>query len=327
MEQFHDGRIFSVDDLCEELGRTERTVRRILRELCEQGAPIESETRSGGKKYFYIREENRELPLVHRLRFNTEEIQALWVAVQAARSVLAPTPLLAPLDTAFDTLKSALPKRSVGFHIVEQAQQWHFGTAAMTELQHEVFTLLQKARAERQSVRFDYITASTGRLSQNRKVDPYGFALRGTTWLLIGFCHTRKAIRDFAIADISNIRLCNAAEEECIDYDIPKDFDLDLHFRDRFNALASGEPYTVRLLVEQNRAQYFRRKLYHPTQQIEVEHPDGRIEVSYEVLGLDEIRAFIQGWGSYLKVLEPEELVGMIREDIAKLDMIYKKVL
>ncbi len=323
MEQLHDGRIFSVDDLCKELGRSGRTVRRIIEELCREGAPIESELRSGNKKYFYIREEKRRSALTHTLNFKEDEVLALWVAIQAARSALAPTPLLAPLDSAFSSLRTVLSKQSESFHIPNQAQHWHFGSAPSVQLDPEVFNILRKAIAERQSVRFDYNAASSGAESKNRKVDPYSFALRGTTWMLVARCHTKSKKLDFALADISNVRLCDPKEEQAY-FDFPEDFDLDLHFRDRFNALAGGKPYVVRLLVEKDRVRYFRRKLYHPTQQIEEEHGDGRIVVSYEVVGLHEIRSFVQGWGVGVTVLEPEELVGMIKTEADQLVSRYE---
>ena len=324
MEQLHDGRIFSVEDLCNELGRTDRTVRRIIDELRREGAPIESEVRSGNRKYFYIREEKRRPALTHTLNFNEDEVLALWVAVQAARAALAPTPLVEPLDTAFSSLKTVLSKQSDSFHIPNQAQHWHFGNAPSVQLDHEVFNLLRRAIADRQSVRCDYNAASSGTESKSRKLDPYSFALRGTTWMLVARCHTKNRTLDFALTDISNVQLCDPKEELQSYFDFPEDFDLDVHFRDRFNALAGGKPHTVKILVAKNRAQYFRRKLYHPTQQIETEHPDGTIEVSYDVLGLDEIRSFVQSWGVGVTVLEPGELREMIKQEVHVLIQRYE---
>jgi len=89
--------------------------------------------------------------------------------------------------------------------------------------------------------------------------------------------------------------------------DPPEDFDSDLYFRERFGAL-SGEPRVVRLRVAPEAARFFREKEYHPTQVIEEERPDGRLVVSFEVAGLDDMASWVRSWGTGVTVLAPDEL-------------------
>lgn len=326
MALLYDGREFSLEQLREELGlKSNKQAKRVITRLRAEGCPIE-ETFQDRKKYFHIHDHRQRHKKTYTLDFSEEEVQTLGIAAQAARSALEPTPLLASLNSAFTTLLSALAEHPVSVDTIEQQQRWHFGSAPSVRLDPEVFNLLRSARLDKQSVRFDYVTASTGKVSKNRKVDPYNITMRGTTWLLIAYCHTRKSIRDFAIVDISNVRVCDPDKEHAF-FEFRKDFDLDLLFRDRFNALAGGEIYEVRLLVEPDRARYFRRKLYHPTQQIEKEENDGRLIVSYEVAGLDEIRSFVQSWGAGVTVLEPAELVEMVKGELETLMQRYAEIL
>lgn len=323
MNSLHCGKVFSLEQLRNELGLTsERQARRIIKKLQEANAPIE-EVFENRKKYFYIREDKQQRPNRHTLTFSREEIQALSIAIQAARAALEPTPLLTPLSSAFATLLDSFEDKTISVDAMEK-QRWHFGSSPSVTLNHKVFTALREAASEELSVRVDYTTASTGIQSKNRKVDPYSLTLRGTTWILVAFCHERKELRDFAIADISNVRLCDPEKDYPADFKIPDDFDINLHFRDRFNALASGAIYEVRLLVEPDRAPYFRRKMYHPTQQIEETQEDGRLVVSYEVAGLNEIRSFVQSWGVGVTVLEPEELVRKIKAETEVLTQRYR---
>jgi len=82
----------------------------------------------------------------------------------------------------------------------------------------------------------------------------------------------------------------------------------------------------VRLLVERNRAPHFERKEYHCTQVIEEtpeERSDGRMVVSYEVAGLDEVRAWIRSWGPGVKVLAPKKLAMQVAADAAAMQARY----
>lgn len=317
MKSLHDGKEWSIAELERELGVGSRQASRIITALRDAGAPIE-ERFANRKKVFYIREEKQQHH-AEMISFDSEEILALTVAAQAAYATLCPTPLYAPLQQAFQRLIARLAEQPVAFDVTEQTQHWHFGTAPSVPLDHAVFTALRKAIHAQHSVLIDYTTASTGKKSYNRKINPYSFAMRGTTWLLVAFCHRRNRPTDFAVADIRNVQVCQPEEG----FTIPEDFNLDLHFRDRFGAVARGEPCEVRLLVEPEKAQYFRRKSYHPTQQIEKQREDGRIVVSYDVVGLDEVRSFVQGWGTGLTVVEPKELVEMIKQDIEVLCQRY----
>jgi predicted DNA-binding transcriptional regulator YafY len=121
-------------------------------------------------------------------------------------------------------------------------------------------------------------------------------------------------MRDFSLAGISRLEL-----EDDAFFIRPDDFDLDRYFAGRFSALAGDRVQTVRLRVVPERAEYFRRKQYHPTQAIEEIHADGSIVVAYSVLGLDEMRCFAQGWGVGVTVLEPEELVDIMRREAKEL--------
>jgi len=99
------------------------------------------------------------------------------------------------------------------------------------------------------------------------------------------------------------------------DHAIPEDFDPGLHFSGRFEAVSGEEAHVVRLRVDSDRAPYFQSKQYHRTQVIEEEMDDGDLIVSYEVVGLEEIATFVQGWGPGVRVLAPEALKEQIVDE------------
>ena len=255
------------------------------------------------------------------------EALALLVAAEAARPTLRPTPLAAPLEAIGRRLSERMAPHVTSFDPEVQPQRWHFDAAAASAFDPEVFEVLRTAIEAQQSVRMDYVTASTGERHEARRIDPLLLAAAGSSWLVAAYCHKREAVRDFALAGIERVWLCEPEEEAAggIYFDPPADFDPELHFKGRFSAVTGSETHVVRLLAGPEAARYFRRKHYHPTQQIEEEHPDGAVVVSYEVAGLEEVRAFVRSWGPGVTVLAPEALAGQVAEDARRVAAAYEK--
>ena len=297
----------SLADIYGRFGVTERHARRLIRQLREDGVPVQ-ERRDGRIKRFFLAPEHRQV-VIRGFEFDEEEMLALAVAAEAAKAELGATPLEAPLGRAFGKLLDELAPEAFTFEMEDLPGHWHFGASALSHIDPHIFKTLQQAIHENRSVRIDYHTASTGGFSKDREIDPLQFARYRGSWLVIAYCHTRRDLRDFSLAGIERI------EPGEMFFSPPDGFDPDTYFRDRFGALAGGAVYEVRLLVEPDRAAYFKRKDYHRTQMIEEKWDDGHLVVSYEVAGLQEIRSFVQSWGVGVTVLEPPELVAMVAEE------------
>ena len=103
----------------------------------------------------------------------------------------------------------------------------------------------------------------------------------------------------------------------------PDDFDPDLYFHGRFGAL-SGETRVVRLLVEPDVAHLFREKDYDESQVTEEERADGRLVVSFEVAGLEDMASWVRSWGPSVTVLDPPELAERIAEEARQVAVRYE---
>jgi len=314
LELLNEGEELSVADIKEQVGVTDRQERRLINRLRRNGIPVR-ERREGKIKKFYLAEEDRHRD-VHIVRMPERQIFALTVAAEASRAVLAPTPLGRDLEKAFGVLMREIEVYS--FEPESEPEHWNFTNPHSAAINPAIFTALTRAIKKKQRVSIDYLTASTGKRSIGRMVEPYGMAVRNGSWLLVAFCREKKALRDFSLAGISRL---DVREEDYFLHD--DNFDLDAYLRPRFSALAGGEIHTVKLLVEPDRAEYFRRKSYHPTQNIEERRCDGRIVVSFRVAGLEEMRTFAQGWGVGVTVLEPGVLVARLRAEAEELAARY----
>ena len=146
--------------------------------------------------------------------------------------------------------------------------------------------------------------------------------------MVTGYCHQRKALRNFAMVRISQVEVCDPDKEDAI-YTIPEDFVPEEYFQGAFGAINSDTSYQVRLLVEPSKAFAFRDRKYHATQKIEAaadaeERPDGRIVIFLQMEGFEEIRSFVQSWGVGVTVLSPPELRERLYEEAEALAGRYR---
>jgi len=63
---------------------------------------------------------------------------------------------------------------------------------------------------------------------------------------------------------------------------------------------------------------------WHPSQKNK-KLKDGSLELAFEVAGTKEIKTWIMGFGSLVKVLEPASLVKEIKDDLGKALSFYAK--
>jgi predicted DNA-binding transcriptional regulator YafY len=145
-------------------------------------------------------------------------------------------------------------------------------------------------------------------------------AEQGESWLLTAYCHERDAILDFSFAGISD------AEPTGDFFQRPADFDPEGYFENRFQALRGDGNHVVKIEVESDKAPYFRRKTYHPTQSILDGGEDGSILVRFEVSSLDDIAAFIRSWGPGVWVHTPECLAERIEKEARSVYRGYSEV-
>lgn len=320
-----EGRKNTKDELRRALGlKSTRHVLRLIKALRKEGIPVEEELQ-GRRKYFFLKPEHRHLA-IHPIQLSEREAMTLVVAVQAARAALAPTPFREPLHAAFEKLVENFAARAISFEPEVEPRHWQFGEARSVDLDPEVFRTVIRAIQNRQSLRIDYYTASQREWSYDRKINPLLVGVRNGSWLLVAYCHRRQEVVDFSLAGIAKVHLCDPDEEQAY-FGPPKGFDPEQHFRDRFTAVSGEEVYEVRLLVAPDRLPYFRRKVYHPTQQIEEEREAGWAVISYEVEGLKEIRAFARSWGPGVIVIEPDRLARQVEQDVRTLVEQYQHML
>jgi predicted DNA-binding transcriptional regulator YafY len=75
------------------------------------------------------------------------------------------------------------------------------------------------------------------------------------------------------------------------------------------------ELYTVKIWISPAWSRYIGEKIWHESQRIR-KLPDGSLEMTLRVAGLEEIKQWVMGMGTEARVLEPESLKEMVKAEL-----------
>ncbi|NET57974.1 MAG: WYL domain-containing transcriptional regulator [Symploca sp. SIO2E6] len=192
-----------------------------------------------------------------------------------------------------------------------------FRTGAETYPNPEIWKRLVEACRNYRQVWMRYFTASRNTESE-RILDPYLLDIyRGTNPYVIGFCHQRQTIRWFRVDRIRELKLL---EEKFIR---DPNFNAQEHLSKIFQSEVGGNRVPVTIWFDAPTAPYVRERRWHVSQEIQ-QHPDGSLTLHLVVGGLQELKRWVLGYGKGAVVLEPPELVEMVREEVEGMSCHYR---
>ncbi|MBJ6761067.1 WYL domain-containing protein [Myxococcaceae bacterium JPH2] len=143
-----------------------------------------------------------------------------------------------------------------------------------------------------------------------RRVDPYGLALRRGVWTLVGHCHLRGGLRAFQVHRIRELKV-NTAKPRTADFEVPADFSLDAHvayfpWQHRIHAM---EEVVLRLsgALASRAAGLFPGAVLEPAE-------DGVVRARLPVTYLDGLIRFCLSLGADCRVESPEGARSRLRD-------------
>jgi predicted DNA-binding transcriptional regulator YafY len=77
------------------------------------------------------------------------------------------------------------------------------------------------------------------------------------------------------------------------------------------------ELHIVKVRISSGWARWVGEKIWHESQKI-TKLPDGGLDITFRVAGLDEIKRWVLSLGPEAVVLEPEKLKEMVRKDLSR---------
>jgi len=297
--------------MAEQLRANPRAVYRDLQILEE--LPVHLYPDKNGKESFWKLDPEYRNRL--SIPFSLSELLSLYLAQDSIRP-LEGTVLFDPLDSLFDKVRASIPK-ALFRQMVDLHGSFLSGIPAQKDYRvyREFIKLIQDAVQQRKVLQLLY--SPLNKPPAERKVNPYAVHLHNGTLYLIGYCHIRKDIRFFVVDRMQKIKM---TEES---FTMPPGFSLESYLRHSFGMMRE-DLARVRVRFHKSLTRYLLERRWHPSQKNK-KLKDGSLELAFEVAGTKEIKAWILGFGSLAKVLEPASLVDEIKKDVEKSLRSYDK--
>ena len=305
LKRIEAGRYTTAQDLADEHGVTERTIRRDIEALQEAGFPLYDE-RSDGRKIWRLVEGYKQ-----RLTqtFSLAELSALYFS-KNLMSFLGGAPFAQDLEAAFAKIKEALPARSLPY--LERIQDLFMARPDPWKdysSKQDVIVNLVDATLHQKQVKIGYFSFNSRR-SKSYTVDPYRLVYYHGGLYLYARAHEYGEVRTFAVERVEKIEVLEEG------FEVPADFSVSEYGRGAFG-ITGGEPQTVEVLVAPTMAAYIRERVWHESQELE-DRPDGSVLLRMNVAPGFELKSWIKGFLPHAQVLKPASLRDEIAADLAQ---------
>lgn len=286
-------------------GCSRATIKRIIEELRNIGAPIEYVRERNG--YRYTPGVAFELPGIW---FSPSELEALFVAEhlleRAEPGLLAET--LAPLK---QKLQKILVQEHLGRgELVRRVRILRMAGRGTGKF----FNMAAHALTRRMRLLIEYRSRSRDETTE-RAISPQRLVHYRDNWYLDAWCHLRKGLRSFALERIRSARLLERRAR-----DIPERT-LDAHFTATYGIFA-GEPRHVAVLrFSAERARWVAEEQWHPRQEGRMLE-DGSYELKVPYGDSRELVGDILRNGPGVEVIGPEalraEVAGALEQALSR---------
>jgi predicted DNA-binding transcriptional regulator YafY len=288
------------------------TVKRIIMEMrLYFNAPLEYDRYHNGYHYASGNGESFELPGVW---FSATELYALLTTQQLLTQV---QPGL--LDTQLKPVKERIEKILAARHLgrEEITKRVHILRMSGRNVALECFQTVADALLQRTGLHITYHGRSDDQTS-SREISPQRLIHYRDNWYLDAWCHTRNALRSFAVERISAAK---ALPQRC--RDIPER-QLDEHYASSYGIFA-GEPEHIAILrFTPERARWVADEHWHPQQQSRM-LADGSYELRIPYSDSRELMMDILKYGPDVEVLGPDELRQEVKTRFLAAMVNYKK--
>jgi predicted DNA-binding transcriptional regulator YafY len=283
-------------ELADKLGVSVRTLHRYFVMLDEMGIPVYAERGPYGG--FSLVRGYKLPPLV----FSMEEAVAVYLGTSFVGEMWGELYREAS-QGAMAKIENILPNEQRG------EVDWARRSLVTTGLQRANLTsispILEKLRfaaRERRQISAQYQSQNQPKATK-RMIDPYALVFRSGWWYLVGYCHLRSALRTFRVDRIQSLKVLERSFELSDDFDIHAYLENELKDQPAAHARLRFIPEAAHVVA--NNA-----TLWESTQK----NPDDSIDVIFAAPDLQWLASFVLSFADWVKVLEPAELISMVRD-------------
>jgi len=296
----------SAAELAAALDCRARTIYRDLNALQMAGFPIYTEAMGGRNLWSVLDSVKHQTPIP----FSLPELMAIHFSTRMLQ-VFRGAVFYDALESLSQKIRTTLPPESLNY-VKKLEQTLDVGISPYKEYGRfsEIIGRAQEAAINRKSIEMVYYSMRR-KAETKRQVDPYRVWFFNGTFYLIGLCHTREAVRIFALDRIRTLRRTGE------DFEIPEDFNFEEFIQPSFGVY-QGQPVTIKVWFHPDVAGYIEEKIWHESQEIH-RQADGAIIYQVRAGGTDEIKYWIMSWGAKARVLSPEFLRKEIQDEAERM--------
>jgi len=261
------------------------------------------------QKGYYYSDDTFSLPMVY---LSSEEFSALLIARKMLQDISGGS-IGHEISSVVDKITNILKKHSVAADHIDDA--FSFQLIEYSPAPEAVFKAVLESCLKKKCLSFTYYSPATEEKSE-RTVEPYHLLNYMGTWHLIGHCHLRNEIRDFALSRISGAKLLTKS------FKIPAGFDFKKYFLSTFGLYKGKSTIEVTLRFTPEKSKWIRDQIWHKDQKVKPLE-DGSLEISFPVSDFSEIKREILKHGDDVTVIKPESLRELIKSEAINIAKIY----
>lgn len=299
------GRYTTAQDMAEEHGVTERTIRRDIEALQEAGFPLYDDRADGRKVWRLVEGYKQRLTQ----SFTLAELAALYFGKNLL-SFLSGAPFAQDLEAAFAKIKEALPARSLPYLArIQELFSARPDPGKDYSRKRDVIGSLIDAILHQRQTRIAYFSFNSRR-TKTYTLDPYRLVYYRGGLYLYARAHEYGEVRTFAVERVQKIEVLDEA------FETPADFDVSEYARGAFG-IAGGKPELVEVVFDAEMAGYIRERAWHESQTLE-DRPDGSVVLKMQVAPGWELRSWVKGFLPHARVVQPVSLRDEIARDLER---------
>ncbi|MDD4310763.1 MAG: transcriptional regulator [Candidatus Cloacimonetes bacterium] len=302
----------SKGELAKEFGVSKKTIARDITNLSTCGFPLyEDQDAERENQVFYYFTKGYRLPdysLTYDDILNLSLASKLWQESGLVSSE--------PIKNLLHKIDSNLDKSILKFYRDVQKALISDSTGVVpgSEEMNQNLSQLIKAILNYKKVAFNYYSVQNQKHS-HKEVSPLSIKYFNHNFYLAGYYKKIDQVIVFAINRIESLVVSDSPQDEVA-------FDSDVYFNSGFG-IYTGDVFQVKLQFYPPTADYIAERIWHPQQKLD-RLPDNSIILEMPANSLSEMKKFVLSYGAKVKVLEPEELINLIKDEAKGITEIYK---
>lgn len=300
----------TLEELANELERSERTVYRYLSELSyDLQTPIFCYE---GKYRLTARSEAAGV-----FHLTADEALAAHVALSST-AVSCSGPFSAAAKSALRKITSSI--RNHAFDQLQDSQSKHliaptvFGDG---RIDCQTACLICEAINTNKQAKVVYRSQKSAKI-EDLLIDPYGLAFRRHSWYVVAHSHNHQRVIQLKLVRFKSAELTGET------FSRPADFSLQDYYNSSWEVWAGGKETEVLVKLSARVAPMMRENQYHPSQTLE-DTEDGGVILTVKVAGTEEIGTWILSYGDEAEVLSPPELRERVKETALRMCKRYSR--